>query len=139
MGAGTAVIAVAVILAVACVAPSKPQSTPIPRPNRQATIESENLSFAVEARVKFPVLGSGKQTLYTTVTRDGEPVKGAVVAGTVWYQSVARTLPNTVTGVDGTALFEWSVTGASGGFTSIDITASHQGGTARTKTGFYPR
>ena len=72
MRAGTAIIAISVILAMACAAPAKPQSAPVFRPNRQATIEAKNPSFVVEARVKFPVLGSGDQILYTTVTRDGE-------------------------------------------------------------------
>ena len=139
MGAGTAIAAVLVILALSCVAPAKQQAVPLPAPNRQATIEASGPSLAVEARVKFSVLGSGDQFLYATVTRDEQPVKGAVVGVTVWYQSVSRTLPRAVTGADGTAVIDWSVGRPSGGFTLIEVTATHQGETARTTTGFYPR
>jgi hypothetical protein len=139
MVAGTVIVAISLLLALACAAPAKPQSAPVPRPNRQATIEAKHPSFVVEARVKFPVLGSGDQVLYTTVTLDGEPVKGAVVGVIVTYQSVSRKLPSAVTGADGKAVFDWSVSGVSGGFTSIDVTAAHQDVTARTTTGFYPR
>jgi hypothetical protein len=139
MGVGTIIVALSLILALACAAPEKPQSAPVPRPNRQATIETKRLSFVVDARVKFPVLGSGKQVLYTTVTRDGEPVKAAVVGVVISYQSVSRKLPSAVTDADGKVEFDWKVSGVSGGFTSIDVTASHQDGTARTTTGFYPR
>jgi hypothetical protein len=139
MGVGTVIVALSIILALACAAPAKPESTPAPRPNRQATIQAERQSFVVDARVKFPVLGSGNQILYTTVTLDGEPVKGAVVGVVVSYQSISRRLPKAVTDVDGKAVFDWSVSGVSGGFTSIDVRASHQDGTARTTTGFYPR
>ena len=139
MRAGAVIVAVSIILALACAAPAKPGSAPAPRPNRHATIVAERQSFVVDARVKFPVLGSGEQVLYTTVTNDGEPVKGAVVGVVVSYQSISRKLPKAVTDADGKAVFDWSVSGVSGGFTSIDVTASHQDGTARTTTGFYPR
>lgn len=139
MGVGTAVFAVVVILALACAAPAKPRGAPLPTPNRPGTIEAAERLLAVEARVKFPILGSGDQILYATVTRDGLPVKGAVVGVTVWYQSVAREFPGAMTAADGTAMIDWSVGRPSGGFTLIDVTATHQGETARTTTGFYPR
>jgi len=95
--------------------------------------------LAVDARVKFPVLGSGNQILYATVTQDGLAVKGAVVGITVWYQTVSREFPRTVTGDDGTAMIDWNVGRPSGGFTLIDVTATYQGKTATTTTGFFPR
>lgn len=139
MGLGTAVLAALVILALGCSAPAKPRSVPPPTPNRQATLEAAGPALTVESRVKFPVLGSGNQTLYVTVTRDGLPVKGAVVGIVVSYQSAAREFPKTVTAEDGSAVFHWNVGRPSGGFTLIDVTATHQGKTARTATGFYPR
>ena len=139
MGSATALIAVLMLFALACAAPEKPETAPRPVPNRRATIEAALPSLAVEARVKFPVLGSGNQVLYATVTEDGQPVKGAVVGVTVWYQSVPRELPRFVTGDDGTATIDWTVGRPSGGFTSIDVIVTHEGKTARTTTGFYPR
>ena len=139
MGLGTAVLAALVILALGCVAPAKPRSAPLPPSNRPSTVEAPGPSLAVKARVKFPVLGSGEQVLDVTVTKDGLPVQGSVVGIVVWYQSEKREFPKTVTGEDGKAILEWSVGRPSGGFTLIDVTATHQGKTARTTTGFYPR
>ena len=139
MGLGTAVIAALLILALACVAPTNSRSVPLPTSIRQSTVEAVDPPLTVEARVKFPVLGSGDQVLYVTVTRDRVPVKGAVAGIVVWYRSDKREFPKTVTGDDGKTVMDWDVGRPSGGFTLIEVTATHQGKTARTSTGFYPR
>ncbi len=139
MGLGTAISAILLILALGCVAPTNSRGVPLPTSIRQSTVEAVDPPLTVEARVKFPVLGSGDQVLYVTVTRDQMPVKGAVVGIVVWYRSDKREFPKTVTGDDGKAVMDWSVGRPSGGFTLIEVTATHQGKTARTSTGFYPR
>ncbi len=139
MGLGTAVIAALLILASGCVAPTKSRSVLLPTSIRQSTVEAVDPLLTVEARVKFPVLGSSDQVLYVTVTRDQLPVKGVVVGIAVWYRSDKREFPKTVTGDHGKAVMDWSVGRPSGGFTLIEVTATHQGKTARTSTGFYPR
>ncbi len=139
MGLGTAVIAALLILALGCVAPTKSRSVPLPTSIRQSTVEAVDPPLTVEARVKFPVLGSGDQVLYVTVARDRLSVKGAVVGIVVLYRSDMREFPKTVTGDDGKAVMDWSAGRPSGGFPLIEVTATHQGKTARTTTGFYPR
>lgn len=94
--------------------------------------------LAVDASVKFATLGGGTQTLYATVTKDGEPVQGAEVGITVYYRTVTRTFDAPPTGADGKTQISWSVGRPRGGYTvKIDVVARYEGQTATATTGFY--
>jgi len=92
----------------------------------------------VSASVKFPTLGGGTQTLYATVTLDGQPVQGADVSITVYYKTVTRYFSGPLTGPDGKTQIMWSVGRPRGGYTvRIEVVATYKGQTAKTATGFY--
>ncbi|MBA7571078.1 hypothetical protein ES708_12834 [subsurface metagenome] len=95
-------------------------------------------ALAVSASVKFPSLGGGTQTLYATVTLNGQPVQGAAVGITVYYKTVTRTFTASPTGSDGKTQISWSVGRPRGGYTvRIEVVATYQSQTASTTTGFY--
>jgi len=95
-------------------------------------------TLAVSSSVKFPTLGGGTQTLYATVTLDGQPVQGADVSITVYYKTVTRAFTASPTGADGRTQISWSVGRPRGGYTvRIKVVATYQGQSASTTTGFY--
>lgn len=92
----------------------------------------------VSASVKFPTLGGGTQTLYATVTFNGQPVQGADVSITVHYKTVTRYFSGPLTGPDGKTQIMWSIGRPGGGYTvRIEVVATYKGQTAKTTTGFY--
>ncbi len=95
-------------------------------------------TLAVASSVKFRTLGGGTQTLYATVTLDGQPVQGADVSITVYYKTVTRAFTASPTRADGKTQVSWSVGRPRGGYTvRIKVVATYQGQTASTITGFY--
>lgn len=104
----------------------------------KATERAVQGTLAVSASVKFPTLGGGTQTLYATVTKDGQPVQGAEVSITVYYKTVTRAFTGPATGPDGKTQIMWSVGRPRGGYTvRIEVVATYQGQRATTTTGFY--
>ena len=92
----------------------------------------------VSASVKFPTLGGGTQTLYATVTLDGQPVQRADVSITVYYKTVTRYFSGPLTGPNGKTQIMWSVGRPRGGYTvRIEVVATYEGQIAKTTTGFY--
>ena len=134
------VAALAVVLSIlaliSCGPLKSPTATAQPFPTKLVPPTIAVDVLAVDARVKFPVLGGGKQTLYATVTLDGRPVQGARVGIVVRYQTVERAIKDSPTQYDGTTSISWSVGAASSGFTVVEVTAWYRGKTARTTTGF---
>lgn len=95
-------------------------------------------TLEVSASVEFLTLGGGTQTLYATVTLDGQPVQGADVTITVYYETVTRYFSGSLTGPDGKTQIMWSVGRPRGGYTvRIEVVVTYKGQTAKTTTGFY--
>lgn len=65
-------------------------------------------------------------------------MKAAVAGVVVWYRSDEREFPKTVTGDNGKAVMDRSVGRPSGGFTLIQVTATHQAKMARTSQDSIP-